>query len=401
MPLPRLLLVVLCAFSGLGTRANVANSAVDPIVGIWSGHVTSPQGETAELALEFFHRDDASGPLAFKFHFPAMFTHGASLGIPVVVEGDRYTIKPALDLALARQDDRLVGTFAPGKLPLTLRRGAPLPPPLPVSSDPPGPAPLWRYPLGAATWAPPTVSEETIYVGGGDGRFHAVDPANGRERWTWSGPHPIDGQAACDAHHVYFVDTKFNLVALDRHRGGLRWRVPLHNEFFAGGSVPDNPTFNHRAATPLVHDGVVYVGSSDGGIYALAAESGSKLWRHEAHAPVYSGIGLHGDRTLLFGTMDGSVVLVDLQTRRETLRVKTGGGVVTTPVVAENRVIAGSRDYELHAFNLADGSLAWRHSYWFSWIESTPALRDGLLRNRRNTVAPWLSSWPKSSRLCR
>jgi len=77
--------------------------------------------------------------------------------------------------------------------------------------------------------------------------------------------------------------------------------------------------------------------------------------------------------------MDGSVVLLDRRTRQETLRVKTGGGVVTTPVVVNGRLVVGSRDYLLYAFTLADGTVAWKFSYWFSWIESTPVLRDGLL----------------------
>ena len=73
------------------------------------------------------------------------------------------------------------------------------------------------------------------------------------------------------------------------------------------------------------------------------------------------------------------MALLDRRTRAEILRVKTNGGVVTTPVIAAERLIVGSRDYQLHAFNLADGSVAWNFSYWFSWIESTPVLRDGLL----------------------
>lgn len=81
----------------------------------------------------------------------------------------------------------------------------------------------------------------------------------------------------------------------------------------------------------------------------------------------------------MFGTMDGSVVLLDRRTRKETFRAKTGGGVVTTPVIAGNTLIVGSRDYMLHGFNLADGSPAWKFSYWFSWVESSPVLRDGLV----------------------
>ena len=373
----RPLAVFLLLAGALPARAPAAVAA-DPLEGTWTGRVRAPQGETAEIGFDFLRERD--GSLGFKLYFPAMFTHGASLGIPVEVTGTNdYAITPAFAITLHRDGDTLTGTFSAGQLPLELQRGGPVPAPLPVAAHPPGPAPLWRYALGAGTWAPPLAADNVIYLGGGDGRFHAVNAVDGTAVWTWAGPNAIDGCAALDADAVYFLDVKYNLVALDRRRGTLRWRVPLHNEFLAGRSAPDNPTFNHRAATPLLHDGVLYVGSSDGGVYALDPATGARLWRHDAGAPVYSGIGWYEPDTLAFGTMDGSVVLLDRQTRRETLRVKTGGGVVTTPLIVGDRVIAGSRDYQLYAFNRRDGSVAWKFSYWFSWIESTPALHDGLL----------------------
>lgn len=378
-PMPRSRLLLTVAMLATVLRLPAAEPAApDPLEGLWTGHVTAPQGEVAALGLEFFRMRE--GPLGFKLHFPAMFTHGASLGIPVEVKGPAdYAVTPAFDFVLHREGDVLTGTFSGARLPLELHRGGPAPAPLPMHASPPGPSPIWRYPLGVGTWAPPTVDGGICYIGGGDGRFHAVRTADGSAAWTWSGAHAVDGQAALDRDSVYFLDTRFNLIAIDRARGTLRWRVPLHNEFYAGRSAPDNPTFNHRAAIPLLLDGTVYAGSSDGGLYAVDAATGAILWRHDAGAPVYSGIGVHGADTLMFGTMDGSVVLLDRKTRRETLRVRTGGGVVTTPVVAGDKLIAGSRDYQLYGFNLADGSVAWRFSYWFSWIESTPALRDGLL----------------------
>ncbi|MEJ1972122.1 MAG: PQQ-binding-like beta-propeller repeat protein [Lacunisphaera sp.] len=339
--------------------------APDPLEGVWSGKVSAPQGEDADIGFEF--RREVSGQLGFKLYFPAMFTHGAAPGISVEQTGPAdYAILPAFAISLHREGDVLTGTFSTGKLPMTLHRGGPLPPALFRPNHPPGPAPLWRYALGAGTWAPPVAAADIIYVGGSDGRFHAVRAADGTAAWTWNGVNPIDGRAALDADTVYFLDTRFNLIALDRHRGTLRWRVPLHNEFYAGRSPPENPTFNHRAATPLLHEGVLYVGSSDGGVYALDPATGNKLWRHDARAPLYSGIGLRDADTLMFGTMDGSVVLLDRRTRTEMLRVKTGGGVVTTPVVAGDRLVVGGRDYQLYAFDLKDGSVAWRFSYWFS-----------------------------------
>ncbi|MES1168926.1 MAG: PQQ-binding-like beta-propeller repeat protein, partial [Oleiharenicola lentus] len=333
----RHLATVLVLAGTLAARAQpAATAATDPLEGVWSGQVIAAQGEAADIGFEF--RREPPGQLGFKLYFPAMFTNGASLGIPVESTGPGdYAITPAFAITLHRDGDTLTGTFSTGKLPLTLHRGAALPAPLVPPAAPPAPAPLWRYALGAGTWAPPVVEGDIIYVGGGDGRFHAVHAADGTALWTWPGTNPIDGRAALGADSVYFLDTRFNLVALDRHSGALRWRVSLHNEFHAGRSAPSNPTFNHRAATPLLHEGVLYVGSSDGGLYALDPATGGKLWRHEAGAPVYSGIGLRDADTLMFGTMDGSVVLLDRRTRTEILRVKTGGGVVTTPVVAGNR----------------------------------------------------------------
>lgn len=370
-------LLLAAAASAVGADPDSSETG-EALVGLWTGEVIAPQGETAAIAFDF-QREPAGG-LGFKLHFPAMFTHGASLGIPVERTGPAdYAITPFFAINLHLEGDDLTGTFTSARLPLRLRRGGTPPAPLPRREHPPAPKPVWRYSLGAGTWAPPLVEDGVVYVGGGDGRFHAVDAKQGTALWTWTGANAIDGKAAVDAKSVYFLDTRFMLVALDRATGLPRWRVSLHNEFYAGRSAPDNPTFNHRAAIPLVHDGLIYVGSSDGGMYAIEPTSGTKLWRHDAGAPIYSGIGARDLNTLMFGTMDGSVVLFDLESRDEVRRVRTGGGVVTTPVIVGDRLVVGSRDYQLHAFNLRDGSPDWRFSYWFSWIESTPAIRDGLL----------------------
>jgi outer membrane protein assembly factor BamB len=372
--LPVLLILVWTALTLAAPRALASSDALE---GIWSGTVASPQGENAVIGLDF--KQNESG-LHFRIYFPVMSLHAASLGLPVHRdETGSYTIAAPLEIRFRQEGDQLSGTFGAELLPLTLQRGGSLPPRPEAPAYPPAPSPLWRYSLETGTWAPPVADGETVFIGGGDGRFHAVNAATGTARWVWPGTVPIDGPSALDDVGVYFMDTHYNLVALDRKTGAFRWRTPLHNEFLAGHSTPDNPTFNHRAATPLVHDGVIYVGSSDGGLYAVGPASGAVLWRHEAGAGIYSGIRTLGEHGLIFGTMDGSVVHLDRRARREIFRVRTGGGVVSTPLISADLLIAGSRDYNLHAFNLRDHTPAWKFSCWFSWIESTPVLRDGVV----------------------
>lgn len=376
----RFLALLLLLLFALTTRAeNPAPPPADPVEGVWLGTITAPQGTVADFGLEFFRTK--RGTLVFKLNFPDMATYAVPFMIPVEADGHgHYAVTPNFDLKLTLAGDQLTGTFGLAALPVALHRGHAFAPPPAPPNWPAAPAPLWKFPLGSGTWAPPVVADGIIYIGTSAGRFHAVRAADGTAVWSWSGPSGIDGRAVVGPALVYVIDTHENLLAFDRATGALRWSAPLHDEAIAHHAVPENPTFNHRAATPLLLDGGLYCGSSDDGLYALDAATGAKRWRHDARAPIFSGVALHGADTLMFGTMDGSVVLLDRRTQRETLRVKTGGGVVTTPVVADGKIIVGSRDYLVHAFNLADGSPTWTFSYWFSWIEATPVLGDdGLL----------------------
>ena len=66
-------------------------------------------------------------------------------------------------------------------------------------------------------------------------------------------------------------------------------------------------------------------------------------------------------------------MLLNRRTQQEIRRMKTGGGVVTTSLFTAGRAIVGSRDYTLYGFNAADGTVAWKFSYRFSWVESIAA----------------------------
>lgn len=350
--------------------------AADPIEGIWTGDVVAPQG-TAQLTLRFAAAADDRFDVTM--HMPRMHTYGFTFARAVERKGETYTF-PGLSTELRIAGEALTGTFGISKLPVTLRRGGEMTPPPAPAQHPAAPAPLWTRSLGSLSWAHPVAVDGVVYVGTRDGKFHAARVNDGSPVWTWNGTQRIDGRAVVAGDAVYFVDGENALVSLRKTDGTLRWRTVLHDPQFTDGKPPaENPTFNRRVAVPLAEADTVYCGSSDGGLYAIDPASGAKRWRHDARAPIFSGIARFDRDTLAFGTMDGSVVMLDPGSRRETARFKTGGGVVTTPLLVDGKVIVGSRDYMLYGFNRADGSVAWRFSYWFSWVESTPQLHDGVI----------------------
>jgi len=335
--------------------------------GTWVGRVTAPNAST-EIGFAFIR-----GPkgLNARFAMPAMFVSGMNLG-PAAVAGEVYTM-PDLGIKLVRTGDALTGSFANPILRVELHRGRELPPALTMPAAPPAPAPAWSRPLGAKVWASPAVRDGVVYVGTVDGKMHAVRAADGGEVWTWSGPHALFGEALVTTDRVIFVDDACDCVCLARADGSPRWRTALRS----GPPAAANPTFNHRTAVPVPDGDTIYVGSTDGGLCALDAANGAIRWRHELGAPIHAAVALDGDR-LLVAAFDGTVVALDRRTQAELARVKLGGPIASAPVVAGDTVLVGCRDYLLYGLRRGDLTIAWRNSFWFSWVESVPRVVDGI-----------------------
>ena len=72
-------------------------------------------------------------------------------------------------------------------------------------------------------------------------------------------------------------------------------------------------TFHTRGevvSSPAIVDGVVYVGSNDGKLYAVDAGSGSQKWAFKTHARIPSSPAVsHG--VVYFGSYDGNFYAVD------------------------------------------------------------------------------------------
>jgi outer membrane protein assembly factor BamB len=91
-------------------------------------------------------------------------------------------------------------------------------------------------------------------------------------------------------------------------------------------------------ATPALHGDAVIFAAFDGKVRSVAARDGSPRWTYDAR------LAVAGDLTV------------------------SGG-----------KVLLGSRSYDLIALDAATGAEIWKHYYWFSWIESPPVVRDGVV----------------------
>ena len=112
-------------------------------------------------------------------------------------------------------------------------------------------------------------------------------------------------------------------------------------------------------SSPAVANGVVYVGSNDGNVYALDASSGALLWSYSTGGHVESSPAV-ANGVVYVGSWDLKVYALDARTGSLLWSYTTGQsqyGVVSSPAVADGRVYVGADDRNVYAFGQTRGQV--------------------------------------------
>ena len=102
------------------------------------------------------------------------------------------------------------------------------------------------------------------------------------------------------------------------------------------------------SSTPVVANGVLYIGSHGRELLAFDAETGEPLWEYATDAPVLASASVAGD-TVYVGDADGNLYAVDDETGKLSWRFKTGARIDAAPVIANGVLFLTSRDGTLYA----------------------------------------------------
>jgi outer membrane protein assembly factor BamB len=119
--------------------------------------------------------------------------------------------------------------------------------------------------------------DSKVYIGTTGGVFSAVDARTGKILWSFAAGRPIFGTALVIADAVFFTCDNGYLFRLRRDDGQEVWRYDLGDSRVSRVlGHPEVFDWDWHGATPALADGVLYVGSGDGGFHAVDAASGAR-----------------------------------------------------------------------------------------------------------------------------
>jgi outer membrane protein assembly factor BamB len=244
---------------------------------------------------------------------------------------------------------------------------------------------VYRFDTGAEVSRKPVRSGENLYFSNASDFLFSIDRRSGKPRWqahrTPALGMEISGHsgAAYDAtsNLVFMAYSDGHVVAYDGRDGAEKW-TPVDLAAEAEQSSGEALRYLDADTTPVLDDHpqgrVVYVSSYAGGIYALDAATGSRvwsndkaigvtdlvLWREGAHRPNPMGPDRNGPlvperKLLIASSATFGLAGLDPYTGRVLWRNKVPEGGITAPVPVSGGILVGTSRYGLFLMSPRNG----------------------------------------------
>ncbi len=251
----------------------------------------------------------------------------------------------------------------------------------------------WELAIKGGVISELSVDQGSVYFGGADGYLYSVNLENGRVNWKYELKNPIVSAPTVAQGRVLVTTTDDTIYAFDAGTGKWLWHyrrrsapmatimgasAPLvdRNEVIAGlgdgfvvclsleeGALKWEKKLHYGAkftdvdAHPILEEGIIYLPSYDGALYALKRQGGDIIWKYDAGSG--KEVTLDGPRIYL-PSSDGNVYALTKENGKVLWKFELDSGVPTQLVVTDQYVIFGSSYQYFYALDKNTGRAVYR-----------------------------------------
>jgi outer membrane protein assembly factor BamB len=221
---------------------------------------------------------------------------------------------------------------------------------------------VWTRRLGQTSASSPAVTSNTVYATiletghhHSPGRVVALNSATGAIRWFRPLPAPSESSPLLANGRLFFGTQSGLVYALDARNGHVVWT------YRAPGSVK---------ASPTLADGLLYFGDYSGHVQAISEQTGRRVWISGSGGALFGNGTFYSTAAVIYGRVflgntDGRVYAYDAFTGGLDWAMQTGGFVYASPAVTNApglgpTVYAGSYSGSFYAIDARSGHVSWR-----------------------------------------
>jgi outer membrane protein assembly factor BamB len=174
--------------------------------------------------------------------------------------------------------------------------------------------PDWTFTAGDAIMSPITVVDGVVYFGSEDHYLYAVNLTTQDLKWKFKTEGSVRSQPAISKDMVYAASDDSYLYAVSISDGAQVWKTQVGKEAMSRLKIYQYGNEDVYISSPTLLDTTVYIGSTDGNLYALDASSGKILWRFTTDEGwMIRNTPSIADGKVFFGDLSGDFYAVDVK----------------------------------------------------------------------------------------
>lgn len=195
---------------------------------------------------------------------------------------------------------------------------------------------LWSFDMGGPIRSRPTVTNDSVYCASDTGEILCLS-LSGQRKWSYRTKRGVLASPVLDADGICYIGSQDGFMyAIDAGNGFVLWRYRTNAPIIASA---------------VLQGGFIYFGSADSIIYCLQTETARERWKFPTTKPVVASVAVHKD-FLLAASTDENLYCIDLELGRERWHYKVGGPITGAPLISSNLILVGSMDRTLYALPL-------------------------------------------------
>ncbi len=215
-----------------------------------------------------------------------------------------------------------------------------------ASGLPPSPKLMWSFEAESEPTSPVVASGRVIFATR-DGDLVALDLSSGKRIWATKVEAGFEAAPSCTDGLVLIPDLGGGIHALGAADGKKVWFHQTPGEAEIKASV-------------AVASGVALVGSYDGTLHALNLSDGARRWSHESEAQIHATCAILNGVAYVAGC-DGHFRGLDVVTGKEKVDVPFGGYTAASPAIVDGIAVFGTFSNDVVGIDIARKAVIWRY----------------------------------------
>jgi outer membrane protein assembly factor BamB len=187
-----------------------------------------------------------------------------------------------------------------------------------------------------------------ILIGSNDGNLYCLDPKTGAVKWKYGIEQPINGAPAVIDGYTFIAGCDANLHVVNINDGKVVTKVPL--------GAPSGASAAAKGTR-------IYVGNMDGSFLCIDWKKGELVWEYQPPkaSAFYSSPALAGEIAVV-GSRDRKIHAVNAADGKPIWVFQTRQRVDCSPIILGDRVYSPSGDGNLYCLDLKTGNKIWQYS---------------------------------------